>query len=183
MSADKPTLPIIERRRIEAELLREVYTTLKERFGIEAARDAIRESVKRSAVTQAGQFAERLAEGASLQGFIDIQKYWTAEDALTIETVARSETTFDFNVTRCRYAEMYREMGLAELGPLLSCNRDGAFCEGFDPHLKMTRTQTIMGGASHCDFRYRWVDDPVIGPDSDAGLRTDQSPPNIGIGF
>jgi hypothetical protein len=26
---------------------------------------------------------------------------------------------------------------------------------GYDPKLKLTRTQTIMGGASHCDFRYR----------------------------
>ena len=59
-------------------------------------------------------------------------------------------------VTRCRYAEMYRAMGLAELGAILSCNRDGAFCEGYDPKLKLERTQTIMGGASHCNFRYRY---------------------------
>jgi L-2-amino-thiazoline-4-carboxylic acid hydrolase len=46
-------------------------------------------------------------------------------------------------------------MGLREIGDLLSCCRDGAFCEGYDPRIKLTRTQTIMGGASHCDFRYR----------------------------
>jgi hypothetical protein len=149
-------MPIIERRRIEAELLREVYQTLVERMGAEEAKEVIRDSVRRSAVTQAGQFAKTLPDGTSLQAFIDIQKYWTAEDALEIREVGRSETTFDFDVTRCRYAEMYRAMGLGEIGPLLSCNRDGAFCEGFDPRLKMTRTQTIMGGAGHCDFRYRW---------------------------
>ncbi|MFX8852579.1 L-2-amino-thiazoline-4-carboxylic acid hydrolase, partial [Acinetobacter baumannii] len=66
------------------------------------------------------------------------------------------ETHFDFNVVRCRYAEMYRQMGLGEIGPLLSCNRDGAFCDGYDPKLKLTRSQTIMEGASHCDFRYRY---------------------------
>jgi len=27
--------------------------------------------------------------------------------------------------------------------------------EGFGPEIKLTRTQTIMQGASHCDFRYR----------------------------
>ena len=68
-------------------------------------------------------------------------------------------THFDFNVTRCRYAEMYKKMGLGEIGGLLSCNRDGSFCEGYDPRLKMTRTQTIMEGASHCDFRYRYEAD------------------------
>ena len=64
-------------------------------------------------------------------------------------------TEYDFNVVRCRYSEMYRAMGLAELGAVLSCNRDGAFCEGYDPRLKLTRTQTLMEGATHCDFRYR----------------------------
>ena len=66
----------------------------------------------------------------------------------------RGDKVFAFDVIRCRYAEMYREMGLAEIGPLLSCQRDGSFCEGYDPRIKLTRTQTIMQGASHCDFRY-----------------------------
>ena len=66
----------------------------------------------------------------------------------------KTADTFNFNVKRCRYAETYREMGLGKLGAILSCNRDGAFCTGYDRKLKLTRTQTIMGGASHCDFRY-----------------------------
>lgn len=150
------TLPIIERRRIEAELLREVYDTLVERHGRDEARRVITESVRRSAVTQAGQFAAAEPGGTSLQSFVDIQKHWTAENALEIEVIHRDETHFDFNVVRCRYAEMYRQMGLGEIGPLLSCNRDGAFCDGYDPRLKLTRSQTIMEGAGHCDFRYRY---------------------------
>ena len=58
--------------------------------------------------------------------------------------------------TRCRYAEIYRDLGLGALGAFLSCNRDGAFCEGYDSRLELTRTQTIMSGAWHCNFRYRW---------------------------
>ncbi|MFT8242911.1 L-2-amino-thiazoline-4-carboxylic acid hydrolase [Roseomonas sp. BN140053] len=150
-------LPIIERRRIEAELLREVYETLRAAHGTAEARRVIAESVRRSAIAQAARFAAEAPGGTSLQSFVDIQSHWTAEDALEIEVVGRDETHFDFNVTRCRYAEMYREMGLAEIGPLLSCQRDGAFCEGYDPRLHMRRTQTIMGGASHCDFRYRYA--------------------------
>ena len=49
---------------------------------------------------------------------------------------------------------MYRDMGLAEIGTLLSCVRDQEFIEGYDPTIAMTRTQTLMEGASHCDFRY-----------------------------
>ncbi len=50
-----------------------------------------------------------------------------------------------------------REAGAADLpgfARALSCNRDGAFCEGFNPAIKLERGQTIMQGASHCDFRY-----------------------------
>jgi hypothetical protein len=51
---------------------------------------------------------------------------------------------------------MYRDMGLGEIGHLLSCQRDGTFCEGYDSHLKLTRTQTIMQGADQCDFTYTY---------------------------
>jgi hypothetical protein len=46
-------------------------------------------------------------------------------------------------------------MGLGEIGDIVSCNRDGAFCKGYDPRIALTRTQTIVSSASHCDFRYR----------------------------
>jgi len=59
-----------------------------------------------------------------------------------------------FNVTRCRYAEMYKELGVQEYGALLSCGRDAALIVGFNPKIKFTRTQTIMSGAPYCDFRY-----------------------------
>ena len=69
--------------------------------------------------------------------------------------VLRQDTErFDFNVTRCRYAEMYRALGIPEVGALLSCNRDFALIEGFNSHVKLRRTQTIMEGAPHCDFRF-----------------------------
>jgi len=152
-------LPIIERRRIEAELLKEVYEALVERHGKDEAKRVITESVRRSSIAQAAQFAAQAGAGTSLQSFIDIQSNWTAENALVIEPVYRDESRYEFNVTRCRYAEMYKAMGLGEIGGLLSCNRDGSFCEGYDPKLKMTRTQTIMEGASHCDFRYRYEAD------------------------
>lgn len=154
------SIPIIQRRRIEAELIKEIYETLVGRFGRQAAAEVISQSIRRSAVAQAKQFAEKEPAGTNLETFADLYKYWTAEDALTIEVKRRDASAFDFDVKRCRYAEMYREMGLGDIGHLLSCNRDGAFCQGYDPAIKLTRTQTLMQGASHCDFRYRYEADP-----------------------
>lgn len=152
-------LSMIEKRRIEAEILKHVYDQLKESHGIDVARSTIGEAVRRSALEQAARFAAQSAEGPSLQGFIALQPLWTAEGALTVEEVGRTETTYDFNVVRCRYSEMYKAMGLGEIGALLSCQRDGTFCEGYDPKLKLERTQTIMQGASHCDFRFTYEAD------------------------
>jgi L-2-amino-thiazoline-4-carboxylic acid hydrolase len=58
-------------------------------------------------------------------------------------------------VAECRYAEFYQELGEPELGFLLVCSADLSLADGFGPDVKLTRTQTIMQGASHCDFRYK----------------------------
>ena len=79
---------------------------------------------------------------------------WRKGDAIEIDVLAEDEGRYHFNVTRCRYAEMYRALGLEELGATLSCNRDGALIEGFNSRISLTRTQTIMQGAPHCDFRF-----------------------------
>ena len=79
---------------------------------------------------------------------------WAAGGSLGIEPVGRSAETLDFNVTRCRYAEFYKELGLPELGYLFHCSRDFAMVEGFSSSLTLKRAQTIMEGASHCDFRF-----------------------------
>jgi hypothetical protein len=149
-------LSMLDKRKIEAEILKEVYETLKESHGEEVARKTIAESVRRSAIEQARQFAAAAPGGPSLKAFQDVMPLWTKDGALEIEVKEQTDTTFAFNVTRCRYAETYKAMGLGEIGALLSCNRDGAFCEGYDPKLKLERTQTIMQGASHCNFKYRY---------------------------
>jgi hypothetical protein len=148
-------MPILERRRIEAQILKHVYETIRERSGEEEARAVIGAAVSRSAVEQGRAFAEELGRTPGFEDFLAIMPLWKKEDALEIDVLAADEERLEFNVTRCRYAEMYREMGLGDIGHLLSCNRDGDFCIGYNPDMALERTQTIMRGASHCDFRYR----------------------------
>ena len=126
----------------------------------QAARQTVADSVRRSSIEQAAKFAAKVGGKTSLQSFIDRQGQWRMGDALTTEVKEQTDTTFAFNVTRCRYAETYKAMGLGDIGHLLSCNRDGAFSEGYDPKLKLDRPQTIMQGASHCDFKYTLSEEP-----------------------
>jgi hypothetical protein len=92
--------------------------------------------------------------GVTLQHFAESLRDWTRDDALEIDVIEQTEDAFSFNVTRCRYAELYEKLGIRELGSALSCARDYALIEGFNPDVSLKRTQTIMEGATHCDFRY-----------------------------
>ena len=96
------------------------------------------------------------AGGTSMADFIKLYEHWTADGALEMKVLKADDTSFDFDITRCRYAETYKEMGLGKIGHLLSCNRDGTFCEGYDPNITLERKQTIMEGAPCCTFRYRY---------------------------
>ena len=150
------TLSMLERRRIEANMLKQVYDELVASHGEAEARRVIAAAVKRAAVAQGREFKAKEPRGTDLRTFAELQPLWTMEDALEIEVEERNEKRFAFKVKRCRYAEMYCQMGLGHIGHLLSCNRDGTFCEGYDSRIKLTRTQTIMQGAPYCDFDYRF---------------------------
>jgi hypothetical protein len=84
-------------------------------------------------------------------------KTYAQDGALDYHVGEQSQDAFALDVTRCRYAEFYKELGAPELGFLLVCTADFAVAEGFGPDVRLTRTQTIMQGATHCDFRYRRV--------------------------
>lgn len=152
------TAPMLERRRIEAEILALVYGELKSEFGADAAQRVIAGAVRKSAIAQGRSLAKQQDGGTSLAGFKALLPLWSAGGALEIEPGHQDRDHFEFKVTRCRYAEMYRDMGLGDLGSTLSCNRDGTLCEGYDAKLKLTRTQTIMAGADHCDFKFTYGD-------------------------
>ena len=152
-------LPILQQRRIEASILKHVYENLCDRFGNDQAREIVRETVSKAAIEQGKSFADQVDGDPNLKDFFDILPLWTRDGALEIDVLEAAPDRLDFNVKRCRYAEMYSEMGVGEIGDLLSCQRDGDFCIGYNAEINFTRTQTIMSGASHCDFRYRLAQD------------------------
>lgn len=149
---DETEIPILLRRRLEAMVLKEVYDVLRARSGEEEARAVIGTAVSNAAIAHGKKMAGD--KTPDLADFASILPLWTMGGSLEIEVLEESPEQLDFNVTRCRYAELYRELGVGEIGDLLSCNRDGDFCTGYNPGIEMRRSQTIMQGASHCDFRY-----------------------------
>jgi hypothetical protein len=144
---------VLKRREIEARILMPVLEALGAEFGKERVFAVARDVIIGVAREQGRQLAERMG-GNGLGQFAAALEDWKKGDAYRMDVIEQSDERFAFNVTRCRYAEMYRALGIPEVGALLSCNRDFSLVEGFNPTIGLTRTQTIMEGASHCDFRF-----------------------------
>jgi hypothetical protein len=145
---------VLKRREIEARILAPLINALAAEFG----RERVIQIAKRVVVEIAREQGRALAEqvgGDSLAHFAGSKDAWVKGGALETQDLRLTDTAYEFNVTRCRYAEMYRALGIPELGSVLSCGRDFSLGEGFNTNLKLVRTQTIMEGAPFCDFRYR----------------------------
>jgi predicted ArsR family transcriptional regulator len=144
---------ILTRREIEARILAPVIDALGDRFGREAVIDVVRDVIVRLAREQGRAMAGARPDNG-LARFATTLEPWTRDDALRLEVLEQTNDRLSFDVTRCRYAEMYRALGVPELGATLSCNRDAALIEGFNPDVTLERAQTIMQGAPRCTFRY-----------------------------
>ena len=144
---------VLTRREVEARILKPIIEALCAEFDREQVLTIVRNTIVRIAQEQGAELAQTMG-GCTTAHFLNSLQYWTKDNALEIDLLEQSEQKLSFNVTRCRYAEMYRALGLGDLGATLSCNRDFALIDGFNPDATLTRTQTIMQGAPHCNFRY-----------------------------
>ena len=149
----RPALARLERRAIEAVAVAPVIMALERRIGRDEAVALLTEVNRQEAFERGRALAEQSGRNGIDELAGDVAG-WGAGGSLEMQVLERTKTTFSFNVTRCPYFELYRELGLERLGVALSCCRDEPFARGFNPRLRLERTQTIMEGAGHCDFRY-----------------------------
>jgi hypothetical protein len=150
-------IPTLTKRKLQAQVIGAIYAEMLAQIGEEKAVAILDAAIRKAAIAEGKEFAEREPGGAtSMASFIKLYELWTADDALEMKLVHADDERFDFDIVRCRYAETYREMGLGKIGHLLSCNRDGTFCQGYDRNITLERKQTIMEGAPCCTFRYRY---------------------------
>ena len=147
-------LPLLERRRVEAGVLIPLIRAMQAEFGEERVNEVVGKAIRDIARAQ----GEAVARSTNVRSVADVasrlESTVLAEGSLIVDVVERTDERFGFNVTRCKFMEMYEEMGARDLGFLLSCNRDFAMFGGLAPKLRFNRTQTRMEGAEFCDFRY-----------------------------
>jgi hypothetical protein len=149
------SVSIIEQAKIQAQVLVPLVKALQTELGEARANDLVRRVLGDVYRRYGEEFWRRKKEQNLGTTMASAFATYARDDALDYSVIEQSEDVFAIDVTGCRYAEFYQELGERELGFLLACSADFAMTEGFDSDIRLTRTQTIMQGAGHCDFRYR----------------------------
>ena len=153
-----PNISLLEKTRIQAQILVPVLRALRSELGKETA-DAIVKQALRDWSKQL--FA---AVGDSVDG--SPRRKWAAmhtamtditEREVTVQMRRHDKEALEFDVTWCRFAEFFRALGEPEIGALLICETDFDIAAAGGNDVSLTRDQTIMQGAPSCTFRYRFA--------------------------
>ncbi len=151
-----PSLSLLEKVKLQAQVLVPVLQAFRAELGEERANQIVSEALR--------EWSGRLFQdiGGQLPG--SPRQKWDAINAALVkqvgsdvdfEVLKEAPDAWEFNVTSCRYADFFRQLGEPELGALLTCEMDVDIEAVGGPGVRMTRTQTIMKGANYCDFRFR----------------------------
>ena len=159
MAVDPNAVPLLSRRAIEAEIVAKIYAATESRIGRDAALALIGEAIAAAAYESGRAFAAQAPDDRpSLSHFAQVVDLWRRGDALDIADIRLDGQSLSFNVTRCAYMDIYRELGIPqELHAVLSCSRDAAFAAGYSPSLAFERPETIARGCARCAFLFRWT--------------------------
>jgi predicted ArsR family transcriptional regulator len=144
----------LQRRKIEGRVLIPFIQTVAEKFGEAAMHEVLDATIRKVATDDGAAWAKRFGRTTASMRQVT-EEVWAAGGAMEAHVMDETDDRLDFNVTRCGYAEFYKQLGLAELGYRIHCMRDHAAVAGFNDQLELSRSQTIMQGAAFCDFRFR----------------------------
>ena len=147
-------IPLLQQREFVAKVIGPLIRAFSLEFGEERAYEVVRRALKDISREAGKELSEKC--GGGLESFKkNCIARWNAGGALESTLKEDSADCCRFDVTRCAFAELYRELGYGDIGSVISCERDAAFLEGFDEGLELVRSKTLMEGGDRCDFCYR----------------------------
>jgi len=156
---------MLDRAKIQADVLVPLLRAFREELGVERANriawkglekwrsDFIRE-LEKSVPAEASNTERFLGSVQAMMpdiGDAIDYKWLHGESALEGKINERIE----FDITGCRFAQLFRALGEPELGFALLCAGDNTLTDEVGKgDIEFKRTQTIMQGGDHCDFRF-----------------------------
>lgn len=148
----------LDKAKIQAQVLVPVVRALRDELGKDKADAVVKQALSgwsRRLFAEIG----RDIEGGGRRRWAKMQGALNEISLPGVETTAavKDAGKLEFDVTRCRYAEFFRELNEPELGALLMCSTDFDIAATSDGEVTLEREQTIMQGGASCTFRYRFA--------------------------
>jgi len=154
--ATSEDITTMDHAKIQAQVLLPLARALREEIGEERTRELLRTAIEEASRERIRDQAEQL-EGSPLDKFRAMMSRTARVNGpqLELEVLEMKPELMQFDVKRCKYAELFQDLGETEIGAMLLCAGDAYVAEVAGPALEFTRSQTLMQGGSHCDFCYR----------------------------
>ena len=154
-------ISILDEVKFQARVLVPIIRGLRKELGEQYANDIVYNALRESSRSAIQKF------GADIQGSPS-EKWASFSSAIQtrigndidLDWIKQNTSEIEFNITGCRYADLFRQLGEPDLGSVLLCEPDIYVAELGAPEVEFERTQTIMQGAKYCDFRYRVKNTP-----------------------
>src|SRR5689334_55759 len=148
-----PKLSLLDKTRIQAQVLVPVLRALRAELGREKA-DAIVKQALRDWSKQLFVTIGEAVEGSPRRKWAAMHTAMAeaTEHEVTVEMRRHDKDALEFDVTQCRFAAFFRALGEPELGALLICETDFDIAAAGKSDVNFTRNQTLMQGAPSCTF-------------------------------
>jgi hypothetical protein len=153
-----PKLSLLDKTRIQAQVLVPVLRALRVELGKDRADAIVKEALRGWSKELFAAIGDGV-EGSPRRKWAAINAVWTEISGIevAVEMLRHDKEVLEFDVTGCRFAEFFRALGEPELGALLVCEADFDIAAAGAGEVSLTRDQTIMQGAPSCTFRYKFA--------------------------
>jgi predicted ArsR family transcriptional regulator len=153
-----PKLSLLDKTRIQAQILVPVLRALRSELGKEKADAIVRQALRGWSQQLFAAIGDNI-EGSPRRKWAALQAAWAqiTEPHVAVEIRRHDKEAFDVDITQCRFAEFFRALGEPELGALLICNADFDVAAAGSGEVSLMVGQTIMQGAPSCTFRYKFA--------------------------
>ena len=153
-----PNLSLLDKTRIQAQVLLPVLRALRAELGREKADALVKQSLRNWSKELFAAIGDGV-EGSPRRKWAAIQSVWGEVSGREVEVkvLRQDKEALDMDVTHCRFADFFRALGEPELGTLLICAADFDIAATGEGEVSLERAQTLMQGAPSCTFRYRFA--------------------------
>ncbi len=153
-----PEVSLLDKVRMQAQVLVPVVRALRAELGKDKADALVTQALRGWSKQLFAAIGEGI-EGSPRRKWAAIQSVWgeVSGREVEVEVLRQDKDVLDIDVTRCRFAEFFRDLGEPELGALLVCAADFDIVAAGEGEVNLERAQTIMQGAPSCTFRYRFA--------------------------